>query len=380
MGNHSVIPPSSAYIWGAPGGCRAWATLNQEYYQPKEQTEAAREGTAAHEVAEGYVRAAANPTVRVMKEGDITSNGLVVDATMVEAAQLYAGDVTEVMTRLRNFDPLVEHQIEAPMVHELSHGTEDSALIDAPTKSAYFWDFKYGRKLVEAFENLQMVNYAAGHIGEIGDPTDWTFHFTIVQPRGYHMDGPVRKWTLKWAELRSLIRQLRIAAEESVRGDGDATSGTHCRYCNARHACPAAQQAGVQLFEAVSEGFGVNMSPEAMALEYEITGRALSHLTSLMAAYEEQLMVTLRSGKQVMGWGLKEGRGSTKWTADTETIKLMGETMGVSLVTDKPITPLQAIKAGLPESVVEEMSERTPGALKLSKIDKNFYKRIFTNE
>lgn len=45
--DHALLAPSSAHIWAAEGGCRASVRMQQQYPQPEDSDEA-REGTAAH--------------------------------------------------------------------------------------------------------------------------------------------------------------------------------------------------------------------------------------------------------------------------------------------------------------------------------------------
>jgi hypothetical protein len=76
---------------------------------------------------------------------------------------------------------------------------------------------------------------------------------------------------------------------------------------------------------------------------------------------------------------LKNGRGIKEWTMPDDQLIALGGTMGLNLAkAPKALTPGQAVKAGLPESLLGALSRDVPGAAKLVQFDSEGTRRIFT--
>src|SRR5690606_31107399 len=60
------------------------------------------------------------------------------------------------------------------------------------------WDFKYGHRFVDAFENFQLIDYVKLILErpEFADMARRSINvvMTVVQPRNYHPLGPMRRW------------------------------------------------------------------------------------------------------------------------------------------------------------------------------------------
>ena len=60
---------------------------------------------------------------------------------------------------------------------------------------------------------------------------------TIVQPRGFHPDGPVRSEVIRYAELVNWAYNVLRPAMQSA-GQENFVMGPHCQFCPAKLACP----------------------------------------------------------------------------------------------------------------------------------------------
>ena len=69
--------------------------MNQTY--PEIETDASREGTAAHDVASRLLSSAARGNCDPVQEGELLPNNVVVTAEMLESADLYVDDARAVM-------------------------------------------------------------------------------------------------------------------------------------------------------------------------------------------------------------------------------------------------------------------------------------------
>lgn len=377
MADHSILPPSSAAVWGSPHGCTGSVLMSQMYPETDETPEAA-EGTASHEIGALIILAFAvgmfDPELP-----KVANNGVVLDDDMIDCAKIYADDVGVIMRKTANFNPQVEQRINCPTIHPQSWGTPDCWFFDRATGHLYGWDYKYGYGVVEAFENWQMINYFAGIIPTLDVPDEHiTVHFRIVQPRAYHRDGIVREWVINAAQLRPYFNQLENRAHTALGNSPTFHSGTHCNHCTGRHNCPAAIQAGVQLYEVATQPLPLNMSLEAQSVQLSIVRRAIKQLEYIDSGLSGQIESTIKAGTLVPGWVMEPGRSALKWTAPASEVIALGDMLGID--TRKPVdvkTPTQVVKLGVDESVIMQYSQRVGGKVKLTPDDGTKARRLF---
>ena len=357
---HSILPPSSASIWRY---CTGWVSMAQQI--PQQETEHTLRGTAIHEVGalmiESDIR---NGIGHTLKVGDTASNGTVVAEDMFECAWLWAHTFgQEYRSRLYNgFRYGIEQQVQCPRIHPENFGTPDSWLYDPKERVLVIDDCKGGHVHVDAFENWQLINYASGvadHLGLRDDDTQvW---LRIIQPFSYHSDGPVRTWKTTIGKLKPYWKALEHAAHRSMGDTPELVTGHQCRRCQVRHACPAALDAGLVLYETSMTPVVGQLPPAALGLQMQIVDRAMEQLKALKTGYEEQVKATIKGGTVVPGWCLQPTAGREKWRKSQAEIVAMGQLFGVDLKKDDLVTPNQARKAGVPNEVLSVYSGRETG-------------------
>lgn len=340
MADHSILAPSGASVWTAcPGSLR----LKQPELDDSDNT-IREEGTACHELAAARLTGQPEPTV--------ASNGIAIDDDMREAVDLYVRTIHET-----GYTPSVERQVTCPSVHPDCFGTVDAYAYVRGT--LYIWDLKYGFGYVDAFENLQLLCYASG----LMLPTIERIVLTIVQPRPY---AAVRKWSLTAEQLAGWTAKLAAAAIEALSPDAPVRSGPHCKYCSARFDCPAATRAGLDLYETVATAKLRGSTPAELAAFLTVVDRAAEQIKFLQTGVSEQLKHMLKSGQSVPGYKLVGKKGRLDWTAPADEVLLLGQLMGLDLSKPpEPITPTQAGKLGLSESLVDAYADRKPAGLEL---------------
>ena len=159
--NHALLSASSAHRWLA---CTPSARLEEQF--PDTTSEAAKEGTLAHELAELKVRNYFKPhdvskrkltfAIKKMKENPLW------DDEMLEHTDTYIDYIRDVSIKLPT-DPYVEveKQVRFDSYVPEGFGTADCIMIQGET--LFVIDFKYGKGvLVSAEENPQMMLYALG--------------------------------------------------------------------------------------------------------------------------------------------------------------------------------------------------------------------------
>lgn len=385
--SHSILPPSSAGIWGKPDGCTGWVLMAQTYPETEETVEA-REGTASHEIgAEIITDAKTNNRHRTAKDwvGTTASNGVIITEEMYEAAKEYGDDVARTMRKLGVFGGpglRIEQRVEIPRVHAINWGTPDCSIYHKPSNALYVWDYKFGFEVVEAFENWQAIDYVAGLLDELeidGHVDQFTtVHIRIAQPRAFHRDGTIREWKVLASELRAHINILSSNAHKALGPDAEFNTGSHCKHCPGRHACPAALKAGTGLYEVATKPVPVELSPEALGVQLAIVKRARKQLEYLESGFEEQAKGLIRSGSMVPGWSVEEGIGREAWAKPIEEVIALGDMLEFDL--RKPvaaITPNQAKKLGVDEAVITAYSTKPRTGLKVVPDNGNKAKQVF---
>ena len=242
-GAHSRIGASSAKRWwNCPGSVRLCATV------PNTSSPAAREGTAAHQLAEdclnpstvAWPRPAASFIGDVI---DVEGEGIVVTDEMAEAVQVYVDTVVGWVARDKDAVVHVESRFHLSEFHDDLFGTNDVAIWLPNLKLFVVLDYKHGQgKFVDARGNLQTRYYALGGLVKYGYPATQILS-GIVQPRcpqgeAVRYDDPISPLDLlDWAA------DLVAAAKATEAEDAPLVPGDHCRdtFCGAYAICPAVQ-------------------------------------------------------------------------------------------------------------------------------------------
>lgn len=377
---HAILAPSSAGVWVH---CPGSVTMQQKHPEQGDKASAA-DGTAAHFAMMELVNN------RMVVEGQIAPNGVILTQAMIEGAEMVQREVLRVMAIRPKAYVFCEQRVAIPRVHPQNWGTPDVVIWDEESKHLSIIDFKFGFGIVEVFENWQLIDYAAGWLTQINamqsaaslpaiSETELTVGFTIVQPRAYHMEGPVRSWVTTGAKLRDKVFALNMAADEAMGADPQCKPKPEaCEHCSARHACVALQRSVYRGMSMATQALSTNMSSEALGLELRLVVEALQLLEARKSGLQEQIESMMRHGARVPHWTFAPGRAREKWLKEDGEIITMGKMLGVDL--SKPveaITPAQAKAQGIDPSIVAAYAFRPPAALKLTLDDGSAARRIF---
>lgn len=372
---HAFLAPSSAARWVV---CPGSASMEAQFPDPGDRA-AAEAGEKAHwvfaQMLEGWA-----PEVLMAEDKAVTQE-------MIEGAQMLLDDVRATLeshglTLSSRADLMVEKHTHARRIHPECWGTLDLRLwvyLGEGRSVLYIWDYKYGHKHVEVFENKQLVCYAAGELDDATDEAQCTLVLRIVQPRSYHRDGPIREWRLRAADLEPYAFALSMAAEEATSPGAECKpQADACENCKARHACPALQRAAFRGMDLAHQAQADVMAPAAMGLELRYLMEAQSLMNARITGLQQQVESTLRQGQSVPHWTLRPGASRLGWTAPIAEVVAAGDMLGVDL--RKPadaITPTQAKKAGFPPALIGAYAAAPSGAMKLELDDGTSARRIF---
>lgn len=372
MSLHAVLAPSSAAKRAACPGSRAMEAA----YPETEPSRESLEGTAAHwafaEILAG----------REIDTGLIAPNGIMLTDEMVEGAELFVGDIIQSTPAAEFFGyPLmVETPVSIATIHPECWGTPD-AWIYKPGR-LIVWDYKFGHRYVEVFENLQMVEYAAGILEQMGVNGIADQHteviFRIVQPRCYVGGAPIREWRTTASDLRALFNLLRGWEEAAMQNNAPCVVNEHCGDCLARHACPAAQRAAYHGMAIATSSVPFDLPPEALGVELRYVDRAIAALEARRTGLAEQALAVIKRGARVPLYHAEQGEGRERWKRPDAEIIALGDMLGIPLSKPKLITPKQAVKAGLDEATAKAFSETPKSEIALKPDNDTQARKVFS--
>lgn len=358
-------------------------------YPDVSESDAAREGTAAHEIAEELARAEGTASLgsgRGNFVGKLSESGVAYTDEMYDAAGIYAETVSDIMQGAMTFGgPFVRIEKSVPIhsVHPKCFGTPDFWLFDTNgVGTLHIVDFKYGFGAVEAFENWQLITYCSGVVRELGltvfDIDKINVNLWVVQPRAFHHEGPVRVWRTDVHTLKPFFETLRVSAEMAMSKNARTRSGSHCKDCQALSVCPSAQNAAMNAVDTIDQIRIDSSVPEAVSNELRVLKRASDAVAYRMSALETRISEEIKNGVVHPHFALESGQGRKKWNIPASDLISIGDASGVNLRKDSAVlTPNQAIKAGLPVEMVTALSDKIFSDNKLTKINHNKAREVF---
>jgi len=250
--------------------------------------EAAALGTMLHELSE-----------KILRGEEIDNPDL--DQDHLQMAQSYADYVNGISANPRK--KLIEVNVDAGLksLHHALGGTADAVIVDG--NHLHVVDAKFGRVLVEAENNKQLMTYALGVMRQFNAPIDITCTMHIFQPRAGHS-----KWTIKGADLVNHGHDLVHAANLALSPDAPTNpSPDACKYCRAKTICPSMRQK-------VQDNARKDFAPDTA-----ITPEMLD-LAHLAADWSEAVITAakkqLTGGETISGWNLKPGRKTRFWKSE----------------------------------------------------------------
>lgn len=242
---HALLNASAAKRWI---NCTPSARLSEQLLADGKvkdtESEAAREGTYAHEAASLYLqewngaitRVERDEKLRALKAGK-TEYGNYYNAELAAYVKDYVHLVQGRMERAKKADAnsmlLIEERIDYGRYAPNGYGYTDAIIVSDSMLNVI--DLKYGQGVdVEATDNSQLRLYALG----AWDMLNWCYDMqsvtcTIYQPRR----GGLKEETLSIADLLAWGNSIKPKADMAWLGKGEAKAGDWCRWCVAADRC-----------------------------------------------------------------------------------------------------------------------------------------------
>ena len=362
MSEHALLAPSSAHRWVfCPG-----SVLLCQQYPELEPSPSSLEGTAAHWVAQQAL-------MGLEVTATVAPNGVEITEEMLDAVDVYVENIRAVQAT--GGAVTVESRVEIPRIHpEHNWGTPDA--------SHYYnyvltlWDFKFGHRHVDAFENWQMIDYTAGLLDR--HPETREVRIRVVQPRNFHRDGPIREWVITPKDLSVYFEVLRRSAEKAFNPDkARCFPNAGCRNCSAARACDALRNTSLFAIDVSGKPMATDLPDDALGLELRLLDHTIERLEARRLGLAEQAIARVKGGHDVSGYTLESSPGRKRWSKPVGEVLALGEMMGIDLAKPGVLTPAQAVKAGLPEELLGAYSERPMGEAKLVASDVTVARKVF---
>lgn len=348
--------------------CPGSVTLSRGVADP--ESDHATLGTAAHALAAYCVRQKIEPWTMV---GDQVSAGpgvnWTVDPDMANAVAVYTEHVNNTYPSRDQGNSWVERMFHCPELHSLFYGTPDFSFWDADLRRLAVVDYKNGAGIVvDAKRNAQLMYYACGLLQDLmlWDKVD-EVTMTIVQPNGFHFDGPVRSWTCHVDELRAWLDDELLPAMHTAEWSTQTVSGEHCRFCPARaKACP-------QLISDFDEAERLMMDMDKQGGAAELSSEQVARFLDLFAvikiaasAASKTAMERLNAGKEVPGYKLVKARTNREWRDGAEPA-LSKKFGGLAYTEPELKSPAQIDKMPEGTKLTAEWASKPDGGLTVAK-------------
>lgn len=385
---HAARAPSSA---ARRVQCPA-SLLMSVLYPDDTESEAAREGTAAHHVAADMVTdsltAARKPATFYV--GTAAPNGVQITDEIFQGATVFGDYAQRLMRWTGQFSTKfmgIEQRVSAPSIHPAVFGTPDFWLFSPEKLTLWVADFKFGHTGVEAFENWQLIYYAAGVLDHLFSTVlegswlrrdDIEIRLAIVQPRHWHPQGPIREWPLRADQLAGYVEKAREAEARASAVDPRYQTGPECLYCPGASRCTALHRAAMMAADYLGTPAPHDPTPDAVGYELHIVHRAEANLKARKIALEAQVEAIRAAGGSVPGWSSEPTWSRRNWCVPETHIATVGEMFSVELFSRQPCTPAQAIAKGLPEDFIKSISETHKTGYKLVGTKKTLAHQVFS--
>ena len=327
--SHALLAPSAAKRWMA---CPPSAQL--EARVPERDTDYTREGTLAHKLAETlltrYVRSERSALIEDIEASMrevIQTVGLDAEMSAIWAEaeandwdfwgmlRTVHDDYVAIVfqdwlaTRAKDKGTRLDVEVRLDLTQFIPEGfgSADAVISGAGVLKVY--DLKYGKGVkVDAVENPQIMIYGLGALLAYDFLATDVIEMHIVQPRLRHASvySVTCEALLQWG-----FHELAPAAAKAWTGEGELSSGEHCRFCKVAARCPGLRErARVAVTSAADPRL---LTGEDLAASYG----ELETVKAWCKAVEEEALRVCASPSGLPGYKLVAGR-SVRSISDPE--------------------------------------------------------------
>lgn len=329
---HSVFAPSSSEMWL---NCSGSLIANMQARQEgnAKGSEAAAEGTVAHEMAEIWLNTGKKPIHLI---GEIKN----VDGFDVEVTEEMLAYVADYVNWCNDQEgaKFVEVKVDFSHLTPVPHQKGTSDHVCCTQDKLTITDLKYGMGVkVEAENNTQLQIYALGVLNDFGFIYDFKkVEMRICQPRLHHFST----WEIPVEQLLAFGEYVKERAKAAWQQNAPRkVSEKGCLWCRVKAQCPEKAKELEALiddkFDDVSDEDVINRIdsgeylrefPEIKQLSMEQVEKIYSKIKPVKSFFEEiekKLFDFALKGGKMHAYKLVAGRTTRKWRDEDEIVKFM---------------------------------------------------------
>lgn len=334
---HALLSASGAHRWMH---CTPSALLEAQF--PDTASEAASEGTLAHEIAEVKLRHYVDTINFGKRKLNAALSKLRKKPLYLPEMETYTDDYIDFIRHAGcayEFMPFVQIEQKLDLTEYVPEGFGTADCIMIGGNVLHIIDFKYGKGVpVSAENNEQLQLYALGAVKayEMLYKID-AVTMSIVQPR---IDN-TNSWTASTGNLKKFGETVKERAALAIKGEGVYLPGDWCRFCRARHQCRARADKNIEL------AFDVGKKPPLITnVEVGEYLRKGEDVAKWLSELQDYALAECLAGRDVAGYKAVEGRGSRAWTDMDAAFEAIIEdgTDEAMLYERKPLTLAQVEK------------------------------------
>ena len=300
---HALLSASGAHRWLH---CTPSARLEETL--PDNESEAADEGTLAHEISELKLRKAFieplstrtfNSRLKKLQENPLYQD------EMLRHTDTYVDYISGIAHSFPTRPYIaVEKELQYQAYAPEGFGTSDCIIIGGSVMHVI--DFKYGKGVpVSAWDNPQMKLYALGAYMAyaILFPIT-TIKLVIIQPR---LDS-ISEYEISLTDLLAWGESIKPTAEKAFKGEGEYVQGEHCQFCRASAICRKRMDENLALEEC-----GGLLPP---LITNEEVGQILlraQNLATWAKKLEAYALKECLNGNDITGWKAVHGTSRRQW-------------------------------------------------------------------
>ena len=309
---HATLGASGAARWmNCPGSIALEEAVGEAY-----ENEAARQGTAAHALAELtlYNREGQGMDYLSQPQDFIgrTLEGVEVTEDMADAVQVFTDYCRDLLGVSNKFGIEEQFNLDAIAPPGLMFGTTDFWSWHAGSGMLEVVDLKFGMGIVEVNQNKQLLYYALGAVLSTGFLPK-TIKVTIIQPRAGHLDGAIRSFEVDLLELAEFSTVLLAAARATQVPGAPRIPGSWCKWCKAAGKCPEQHTAAMAVAQT---DFQADILPDPEGLPDAVLFAMLpkAHLLeNFLEAIHQRGEALMRQGVEIPGMKMVARRARRVW-------------------------------------------------------------------
>lgn len=307
---HSVYSPSGAWLWTK-------CLKSLDVLDKDEDNGEADKGTVVHKIGEQCLQFGMSPTDYL----GLTIDEIEITEKEVSAAATYVNFVNSMAIVYRQ-RPMIEQRVYMSSIDVDVFGTFDAGFITG--SKLHIIDYKNGYVLVDIKNNLQFIMYAIGYLDEHNLWNAITeVETTVVQPNGFHGEGPVRSYSYTIDYLRKMQTYIRDVVSTHKSGDYGYNAGEHCIYCPRRARC----KANYLMMIDVNFYDDEDLTDDELIAKFKL----IPALNKSIAEIQDQVYKSAKRGLNVPGYKLVKSRARAEIKDEDEFVNDMVEREGINV-------------------------------------------------